>query len=162
MLFVLKLKIPASKSGRRKRGIWMENIWGKWISEMQYKHCLECPTVSKAINLLEGQQCKYIFKRKCWDFSGGPEVKNLPSNARDMVLIPGPGTKISYALRQLSLHATTRKGSASQPRVHVLQCRPSWKTNKYTKQNKKDKSKTTTKRERNKKKTMVILQINAN
>jgi len=41
------------------------------------------------------------------DFPGGPLVKNLPSNAGDMGLIPGRGTKIPHAMRQLSLHATT-------------------------------------------------------
>ena len=36
-----------------------------------------------------------------WDFPGGSVVKNLPSNAGDMGLIPGQGTKIPYAVRQL-------------------------------------------------------------
>ena len=30
------------------------------------------------------------------DFQGGPVVKNLPSNGRDVVSIPGQGTKISH------------------------------------------------------------------
>ena len=41
------------------------------------------------------------------DFAGGPVVKNLPSNAADAGLIPGRGTKISHAMGQLSLWATT-------------------------------------------------------
>ena len=32
-------------------------------------------------------------------FPGGPMVKNLPSNARDMSLIPGQGTQIPHATR---------------------------------------------------------------
>ena len=36
------------------------------------------------------------------DFPGGPVVKNLPSNAEDTSSIPGQGTKISHAARQLS------------------------------------------------------------
>ena len=32
-------------------------------------------------------------------------VKNLPSSAGDMGLIPGSGVKISHAIAQLSLHA---------------------------------------------------------
>ena len=44
-----------------------------------------------------------------WDFPGGPVVKNLPSNAGDVGLIPGQETKISHASGQLSLHTTTRK-----------------------------------------------------
>ena len=43
------------------------------------------------------------------DFPGGPVVKNSPSNAGDKGLIPGWGTKISYAMGQLSLHSTTRE-----------------------------------------------------
>ena len=31
------------------------------------------------------------------DFHGGPVAKNLPSNGRDMVSIPGQGTKIPHA-----------------------------------------------------------------
>ena len=37
-----------------------------------------------------------------WDFPGGPVVKNLPSTAGDVGLIPGQGTKILYAAGQLS------------------------------------------------------------
>ena len=40
-----------------------------------------------------------------WDFPGGPVVKNLPSNAGDAGSIPGRGTKIPRAARQLSLRA---------------------------------------------------------
>ena len=43
----------------------------------------------------------------CRDFPGGPVVKNLPSDAEDMGLIPGQGTKIPHAAGQLSPHATT-------------------------------------------------------
>ena len=31
-----------------------------------------------------------------WDFPGGPVVKNLPSNAGDVGLIPGQGTEIPH------------------------------------------------------------------
>ena len=42
------------------------------------------------------------------DFPGGPVVKNPPSNAGDVGLIPGQGTKIPYAMGQLlSPGATT-------------------------------------------------------
>ena len=44
-----------------------------------------------------------------WDFPGGPVVKNLPTNAGDVGLIPGQETKISHVSGQLSLHTTTRK-----------------------------------------------------
>ena len=43
------------------------------------------------------------------DFPVDPVVKNLPSNAGNMSLIPGQGTKISHATGQLeSLSATTK------------------------------------------------------
>ena len=40
-------------------------------------------------------------------FSGGPMVKNPPSNAGDTGSIPGPGTKIPHATGQLSPCTTT-------------------------------------------------------
>ena len=44
---------------------------------------------------------------KTRDFSGGPAVKNPPSNAGDTGSIPGWGTKIPRAMGQLSLHTAT-------------------------------------------------------
>ena len=41
------------------------------------------------------------------NFPGGPGVKNLPSNAGDVGLIPGRGTKIPHAVEQLGLPAAT-------------------------------------------------------
>ena len=41
------------------------------------------------------------------DFPGGPVVKNPPFNAGDVGLIPGQGTKIPHAVRQLSPHAAS-------------------------------------------------------
>ena len=38
------------------------------------------------------------FKRDCWDFPGGPVVKNSPSNSGGEGLIPGPRVKIPYPL----------------------------------------------------------------
>ena len=43
------------------------------------------------------------------DFPVDPVVKNLPSNAGNMSLIPGQGTKISHATGQLSPCTTTRE-----------------------------------------------------
>ena len=42
-------------------------------------------------------------KQKKQGFPGGPEVKNLPSNAGNMGSIPGWGIKIPRAEGQLSL-----------------------------------------------------------
>ena len=51
------------------------------------------------------------------DFPGGPVVKNLLSNAGDMGLIPGWGTKISHITEQLSLHTTTRESLNHKEKV---------------------------------------------
>ena len=42
------------------------------------------------------------------EFPGGPVVKNLPSNAGDVGSIPDQGTKIPYALGQLSPLTATK------------------------------------------------------
>ena len=47
----------------------------------------------------------------------GPGVKNLPFNAGDVSLIPGQGTKISYATGQLNLCAAITEPMCS--RVHM-------------------------------------------
>ena len=45
----------------------------------------------------EGQGgCGNYLKQDNRDFPDGPVVKNLPANAGDMGLIPGPGTKIPH------------------------------------------------------------------
>ena len=50
-------------------------------------------------------------KCKSRDFPGGPVVKNLPSDAGEAGLIPGQGTKIPPAEKQLSPRTTTGKVS---------------------------------------------------
>ena len=58
-------------------------------------------------------------------FPGGPVVKNPPSNAGDMSLIPGQGTKIPHAPGQLSPRAAATEASVktkSQPAATKTQC----------------------------------------
>ena len=56
---------------------------------------------------------RYLLKMlHCWDFAGGPVVKNSPSNAGDTGLVPGQGTKIPPAAGQLSLSTTTEEAQA--------------------------------------------------
>ena len=43
------------------------------------------------------------------DFPGGPGVKNPPSSAGDVGSIPGRGTRIPHATRQLNPQASTRE-----------------------------------------------------
>ena len=52
-------------------------------------------------------------------------VKNPPCRAGGVDLIPDQGTKIPYAVGQLSPRATTREFVHHNERVHVLQLRPS-------------------------------------
>ena len=54
------------------------------------------------------------------DSPGGPVVKNPPCNAGDAGLIPGQGTRIPHAARQLSWHATTREPECCNYRAHAL------------------------------------------
>ena len=46
-------------------------------------------------------------KIKVGDFSSGPTVENLPSNAGDVSLTPGQGAEIPYANGQPNLSAPT-------------------------------------------------------
>ena len=47
------------------------------------------------------------------DFPGGPVVKNLPCNTKDMGSIPGRGTKTPHAMEQLSSCAQLESSSAT-------------------------------------------------
>ena len=58
-------------------------------------------------SLFRTQILLFLIVPKAWDFPGGPVVKNLPSNAGDVGLIPDWGTKIPHATGQLSPCATT-------------------------------------------------------
>ena len=52
---------------------------------------------------------KPLFKNPFRDFPGGTVVKNPPSNAGDMGLIPGKGTRSHMHATTKSLHATTKE-----------------------------------------------------
>ena len=54
-----------------------------------------------------------VYLKKTSDFPGGPVIKNLPSNAGDVGLIPGFGTKIPHAAKQLSPGTAT-----TEPKHH--------------------------------------------
>ena len=56
---------------------------------------------------LRGSPSIRSFQSERGDFSGGPVVKNLPTNAGDTGLIPGLGTKTPHATGKLSPHTTT-------------------------------------------------------
>ena len=57
-------------------------------------------------------------------------VKNPSSNAEDVVLIPGPGTKNPHSVGQLSSHASTTETKHNRSSF-VLQPRPNVTKNKY-------------------------------
>ena len=50
-----------------------------------------------------------LVRSQTRDFPGGPVVANPPSSAGDRGLIPGLGTKLPHAMRQVHLCATTRE-----------------------------------------------------
>ena len=54
-------------------------------------------TTPKAQSMKEITDKLDFFKSKNWDFSDGPVVKTLPSNAGGAGSIPGQGAKITYA-----------------------------------------------------------------
>ena len=53
------------------------------------------------------QMWKLRLREKLRDFLGGPLVRNPPSNAGNVGVIPGGGTKIPHAAGKLSPCATT-------------------------------------------------------
>ena len=58
---------------------------------------------------------------RCWDFPGGPVVKNPPSNTGDVGSMPGRGTKILHAAGHLSPHAATTEPTRSGAHMPQLQ-----------------------------------------
>ena len=60
------------------------------------------------------------LKWKIEDFPGGPVVKNPPSNAEDMDLIPGQGTKIPHTPGQQSPSLCHNQRSARAATTHSL------------------------------------------
>ena len=65
---------------------------------------------------------EYILKHtKFWNFPGGPEVKNPPSNAGDGSSIPGQGAKILHVAGLLNLSPTATELACSG--AHT----PQWK-----------------------------------
>ena len=70
-------------------------------------------------------------KKKVSNIPGGPVIKNPPCNAGDVGSIPGQGTKIPYALKQLAIvpqllnmRATPRESVPFNERSHLPQLRP--------------------------------------
>ena len=50
----------------------------------------------------------YVYiNNTVWGFPGGPVVKNLPSQAGGVSLVPGQGTKIPHNMDQLNLSTPT-------------------------------------------------------
>ena len=64
---------------------------------------------------------EHVLKSQLRNFSGGPMVKNLPSNAGDAGSISGQGTKIPQAAGQLSPCATTTEFARLNERACVPQ-----------------------------------------
>ena len=60
------------------------------------------------------------------DFTGGPVVKNLPSNAGDEGSVPGWGTKIPHAVGQLARMPQLESPHRSEERRVGKECRSRW------------------------------------
>ena len=72
----------------------------------------------------------FSFEKEPWDFPGGLVVKSPSSNAGDSGSIPGWGIKISHAVGQLSLHATTMQPVRSGAHAATkTQCNQNFKNN---------------------------------
>ena len=65
-----------------------------------------------------------LFNNQCQNLPGGPVVENPSSNAGNVGLIPGQGTKIPLSEGKLRPLATTRKIPQLQQRSHKPQPRP--------------------------------------
>ena len=71
-----------------------------------------------------GKEITLLNKDSYWDFPGGPVVKNLPSNAGNVCLIPGWGIKMPHAAGQLSPHTATTEPARSGAHVPQLERSP--------------------------------------
>ena len=56
---------------------------------------------------------KLIRNKQSGDFPGGPVVKNLPSSAGHVSLIPGQGTRVPHTMEHVNLCAATRQPVSS-------------------------------------------------
>ena len=74
---------------------------------------------------LHNVMCHLYFKKaRRRDFPGGPALKNSPGNGEDMGSIPGEGTKILHASKQLSPHAEITWAKLGSPCATIKD--PSW------------------------------------
>ena len=106
--------------------------------------CAATKTRHSQINKQNKKQnkTKNRYTKTIRNFPGCPVVKNPPSNAGDMGLIPGRGTKIPHTLGQLSPCATNYRAHAfwsphaptksppAERRSRVMQLRPDAAKNK--------------------------------
>ena len=76
-------------------------VRNSFIEEKYFRHGLERNNTNWVDGVNEREVITYI-KTTLLDLLGGPVVKNPPSNAGDMGLIPHQGTKISHATGQLN------------------------------------------------------------
>ena len=71
--------------------------------------------------VMTSQVYSYFKTYQIRDFPGDPVVKNPPSNAGDVGLIPGQGTKVPHDSGQLSWHPQLLSSRASNERARVPQ-----------------------------------------
>ena len=90
-----------------------------WAREISYQTYSQQTKVLQAWDNPDRSAYSIEWDPRKKDFLDSPVVKNLPSNAGDVGLIPGQGTKIPHAVGQLNLLTATREPSGF--RAHALQ-----------------------------------------
>ena len=96
----------------------------RWILyQLSYEGSPKEWTLKRKVTNLFTRQKQNLRHRKetNGDFSGGPVVKNPPSDVGDVGSIPGRETKISYTSGQLSPHTQLLSLRATPGEAQVLQ-----------------------------------------
>ena len=94
-----RIPVPQPRTGPRPSAVKVRSPTGPPGSPNHPILTVHWDTSSTAISILSPCPLSYSkLRRVRGNFPGGPVVKNLPSNARDVGSIPGWGTKIPHAL----------------------------------------------------------------
>ena len=97
-------------------GWWLQSVCDMQVSTEVYIEDLGALNTSFLKKMFKGESgtIQRANSHLTRDLPGGPVVKNLPPNARDVRLSPGWGTKIPHAAGQPCSCATTREALEPQ------------------------------------------------